>query len=194
MSPRKKPPQGFTLVELLVAATLAAAVMAAVLSAFVFLARNFTRMANFQALEQQGRTALTYLQADLAEATAVKKGTTPTAATLTLALPGGDVTYTYDSTNERLRRQATFGSSPDLYLLNTPGCRCTDFSFSYYTGENGSPVDQATSATNMPLSVKQLQVRFSLETAVNENGQTRMTYAVASPRWHFRNKRKPDGS
>jgi prepilin-type N-terminal cleavage/methylation domain-containing protein len=191
---RRKSRAGFTLVELLVGMTIGSVVMAAVLSSFVFLARNFTRLANLQTLERQGRTALAYLQADLAVAQGVKAATTPTATSLTLLLPAGEVTYTYDSGNQRLRRQAAFSTNPDLRLLNAAGCRCTTFAFTYFTGSNGSPLDQMSGTANTPLSIKQVQVRFLLQTPSGESTQTRMSYAGVSPRLHLRNKRMPNGN
>lgn len=186
--------RGFTLVELMFSATLAAVALAAVMSCFVFLARNFTRLANLQGLERQGRNALAYLQADLAVAQGVKEGSNPTGTSLTLRLAAGDVSYTYDSTNQWLRRQATFGGSPDLALLSAAGCRCTTFAFSYLTGSNGSPVDQISGTTNNPRSIKQVQARFLLETPAGEVSQTQMSYTGVSPRLHLQNKRKPDGN
>jgi prepilin-type N-terminal cleavage/methylation domain-containing protein len=194
MKPRLQSRRGFTLVEVMLSATLAAMALAAVMSCFVFLARNFTRLANAQGLERQGRTTLAYLQADLDLALGVKTGTTPTSMTLTLKLPAGDVTYTYDSSGQRLRRQAGFGASPDLYLLGATGGRCTSFAFTYFTGSNGSPLDQLSGTTNTALSIKQVQARFLLETPAGEISQTQMSYTGISPRLHLQNKRKPDGN
>ncbi|HWA27887.1 MAG TPA: prepilin-type N-terminal cleavage/methylation domain-containing protein [Lacunisphaera sp.] len=186
--------RGFTLIELLVSSTLAALAMTALLSAFVFLARNFTRLSNLQALETQSRRALAYLQSDLALAEAVKAGTAATASSVTLVLPSGEVTYTYDSGAGRLRRQAGFGSSPDLYLLSTAGCQCTSFAFSYYTGSGGSPASQLTPTTNTPYSIKQLQVSFVVQTPTTESTATRMQYQAVTGRHNLRNKRAPDGT
>lgn len=191
---RTRQQQGFTLVELLVSSTLAALAMTALLSAFVFLARNFTRLANLQALESQSRRALTYLQDDLALAEAVKAGSTASASSVTLVLPAGEVTYTYDSAARRLRRQAGFGTTPDLYLLNTPGCQCTTFAFSYFTGSGGSPANQLAPTTNTPYSIKQLQVSFVVQTPSTEAAATRMQYQAVTARHNLRNKRPPDGS
>lgn len=194
MRKRARQTKGFTLVELLIAAALAAFAMTALLSSFVFLARNFTRLANYQTLENEGRKALAYLQADLELAERVKPGSTPTAAGLTLVLPAGEVTYTYDSATQRLRRQAGFGAGTDLGLLTGPSCRCTDFSFDYFTGSNGAPEDQLSPGTFVPYSIKQVRVRFSLQNPAAEANQTRMTYAAVSARVNLRNKRPPDGS
>jgi prepilin-type N-terminal cleavage/methylation domain-containing protein len=191
---RRATSRGFTLVEILVASTLGAIVMAALLSCFVFLARNFTRLANNQALEQQARVALARLQADLNQAKAIKAGTTPTETSVTLVLPAGDVTYTFDAANERLRRQATFGTAPDITLLNSALCRCTDFRFRYYTGSLGAPVDQLNPASNVPYSIKRIQAGFSLETPSAQSPETRVAYDVVSAHFQIRQKQAPDGS
>lgn len=184
----------FTLVEVLIAATVGALVMSAMLSSFVFLARNFTRLAHHQALEQQARQALAVIQADLAQARAVKPGTSPTATAVTLELPGGDVTYTYDAAGSRLRRQATFGPLTDRTLLNNTSCRCSAFAFNYYTSSQGSPVDQLTPTAYVPYSIKLLQVQFSLETPSTQSPETRMNYDVVSSRFQIRQRQAPDGN
>src|SRR5688572_666610 len=194
MSNRLTTQRGFTLVELLIAFTLSMVAMAALLSCFVFLARNFTRLANFRALEQQSRVAQTYLQEDLGAAIVVKASPAPTATTLALQLPGGNVTYTYDATNRRLRRQADFGAVQDRYLLSGPGCRCATFAFNYFTASGGSPASQLAPTANAPLSIQQVQVKFTLETPATENSQTRVNYASGTARLHLRNKQKPDGT
>jgi hypothetical protein len=186
--------RGFTLVELLIGASLAGFAMMALLSSFVFLARNFTRLANRQALEGQSRTALAYLQADLAQARAVKSSGPATASSVTLVLPAGEVTYTYDSGAGRLLRQAGFSSQPEISLLKTTNCRCTAFAFSYFTGTGGSPAAQLATTTNTPYSIKQLQVSFELQTPATESTATRMQYKTVSARLNLRNRGAPDGS
>lgn len=186
--------RGFTLVELLIAATLAGFAMTALLSSSLFLARNFTRLANYQALESESRKALAYLEADLELAEAVKSGSNPTATGLTLVLPAGEVTYTYDSTARQLRRQASFSANTDMNLLTGASCRCTDFSFDYFTGSNGAPEAQLSPGTFVPYSIKQIRVRFNLQTPTEAASETRMTYAAVSARMNLRNKRLPDGN
>lgn len=187
---RARSASGFTLVEVLIASSLAALAMTAVLSCFVFLARNFTRLSNYRALDVQARTAFTYLQTDLGQALTVKTGTLPTASTLTLTLPSSEVTYTYDSAGQRLRRQATTGASPDLYLLSGTGVRCSAFTFAYYTGLSES----LTMANSVPYSIKQVEVRFKLESPTTVSAQTQLAYETVSPRISLRNKRAPDGN
>jgi len=67
---------GFTLVEILIGATLSAAIMAAVLSGYVFLGRNFSRSlgissANQPTLESQGRRTLASFIQDVGMASGV---------------------------------------------------------------------------------------------------------------------------
>jgi Tfp pilus assembly protein PilW len=191
---REESPAGFTLLELLVGFTLSAVIMAAVLSSFVFLGRSLTRLANHQTLEAKGREALTYLRGDVALAQAVKTGTTPTAATVTLVLPAGEVTYTYDGTAGSLRRQAAFGPNPDLYLLHNDLCSCTAFSFGYYTTANGAATSQITPALYVPYSIKRIQVHFTLQTPGTASPSTRASDEVVSARLLIPDKQPPDGS
>ncbi len=193
----RSPPQrrrGFTLVELLIGSSLAAMAMVALLSSLLFLARNFTRLANILALENSSRTALAYLKADLSLAQAVKSGSPATVDSVTLVLPAGEVTYTYESGAGRLLRQAGFGSQPEIELLNAANFRCTAFAFNYYTVTGGSPADQLAPGTNSVSSIKQLQVSFELETPASESAQTAMRYETVSARLNLRNKRAPDGN
>jgi len=184
---------GFTLVEMLVSASLAAAILAAVLSSYLFLGRNLTRLANYQALETKGREALTWLRSDLAVAAAVKSGTTPTASSVTLVLPAGEVTYTYDSAAGSLRRQAAAGANPDFLLLKNDRCTCTTFAFDYQTTTGGAPTSQLGAGSNVPYGIKQVMVRFVLETPGAQAAATRSTYAAVSARFLLRNKQAATG-
>ncbi|HKB56722.1 MAG TPA: prepilin-type N-terminal cleavage/methylation domain-containing protein [Lacunisphaera sp.] len=184
---------GFTLVEVLVSMSLAAAVLAAVLSSFVFLGRNLARLANNQTLEAKGREALTYLRRDFALAEAVKTGTTPTASSVTLVLPAGEVTYTFDSAAGSLRRQSASGANPDFLLLKNDRCACTTFAFDYYTTTGGAPTSQLNASANVPYGIKQIQVRFVLETPGTQAAATRVTYEAVSSRFLLRNKQPATG-
>ena len=186
--------RGFTLTEVLIASSLAAVIMAAMLSTYVFMGRNLARLASYQALENEARKAVAYLRRDLALAQSVKNGTSPTAATVTLVLPAGDVTYTYDSTTRTLRRQATFGSNQDFTLLRNGNCECTSFSFNYYTTDDGAPTDQVTPASLVPYSIKQIEVGFVVETPDTVSSQTRTRFQVASARFFVRHRGLSDGT
>lgn len=186
--------RGFTLVELMTGSTMAAVVMAAVLSSFVFLGRNLTRLANYYSLEAKGREALGYLGKDLALAQAVKRGTAPTGGSLTLELPSGEVTYTYDSGDSQLWRHANFGANQDVRLLKGENSSCTAFAFDYFTLTGGAPTSQLSSTVNVPYSIKQIQVRFTVETPGGVSPDTHVTYDAVSARYLVRNRQLPDGT
>lgn len=194
MRRRPTPRGGFTLVELMVASTLAAVLMAAVLSTFTFMGRNLARLSSYQALEAESRKALNYLRRDFAVAQAVKRGTTPTSSTVTLVLPSGEVTYTYNTASRNLRRQSTFGANADFTLLRNSACECTSFAFAYYTTTDGDPTAQTSPTTNVPYSIKQIEVRFAVASPTTWSTQTRTHYEAASPRFLLRNRQATDGT
>jgi type II secretory pathway pseudopilin PulG len=97
---------GFTLVELLIGASLSAAVLAAVLSSYIYLGRSLARLANQQALETQARRAIGYFTQDVQQATGLVTLSTapasPAANRVDLTIPTATgatntVTYYYNS-------------------------------------------------------------------------------------------------
>lgn len=186
--------RGFTMVELMIGASLAAMIMVAVLSSFLFLGRNLARVASYQALENEARKGMAYLRQDFALAKSVKSGTAPTASSVTLVLPGGDVTYTYDSAARRLRRVAAFGTNRDFYLLASGHCDCTAFEFDYFTTTDAAPTDQSASTVYVPYSIKQIEVSFTLESPTTWSTGSRTRYEAASSRFLIRNRGAPDGT
>jgi len=184
--------QGFTLVELLVGATLSALVMSAILSSYVFLGRSLTRQANYQTLEAKGREALSYLRRDFALAQAVKTGTSPAADTVTLVMPGGEITYTYAAST--LTRTANYGSNPTITLLRNDFCTCPAFAFEYFTTAGFPPLDQNTATTFVPYSIKQIRVSFTVQSPGTLSADTRATYQAVSARFLLRNRQLPNGT
>lgn len=193
MKARRQIQHGFTLVELLISATLAGAMLAAVLSSYVFLGRNLMRLANYHTLESKSQEALARFQNDFSLAQAVKSGTTPTATSVTLVLAAGEVTYTYDGTAGSLRRQATFGANPDLRLLRNDYASCTAFAFDYYTTAAGAPTSQFASGVNVPYSIKRIGARFTLKSPGTLDAATRTTVDFVAPPAALRNKQAAGG-
>lgn len=186
--------RGFTLVEVLVATSLSAAVMLALISSFLFIGRSLSRLSSYQSLENEARKTLTYLRRDFATAQSIKSGTTPTSTSVTLVLSSGEVTYTYDTTAKKLRRQATFGISPDLYLLSSSMSECAAFAFAYYTTTDGAPTSQTSPGTIVPYSVKQIEVAFTLESPASWAAERRTRFETASSRFLIRHRGAPDGT
>lgn len=185
---------GFTLVEVLIGSSLAAVLMASILSTYLYIGRNLARLSSYQALETESRKALAYLSRDFSLAQTVKSGTTPTGTAVTLVLPSGDVTYTYDSTARSLRRQASFGVSPNLTFLRNDSCECTNFTLRYYTLTDGAPINQVSATSNVPYSIKQIQVGYVVESPSTWSVLTRTRYETSSARFLLRNRGAPDGT
>ena len=180
---------GFTLVELLVGATLSAAVLAAVLSSYIFLARSLSRLANQQSLETEARRTLGHFSQDVQAARAILG--TPTVATLSLAVPQDagtvTVTYAYNSAAGTLTRTA--GSSPAQTLLrNIVSGSCA---FRYYDVSNAaydSGSSPYTTLTTYPSGIKQVTLQFSTQTGVAGNGTRTPPYQITSGRMILRNR------
>lgn len=190
--------RGFTLVEVLVATALSSAVMLALVSSFLFIGRSLSRLSSYQSLENEARKTLTYLRRDFATAQGIKSGTTPTTSSVTLVLPDGNVTYTYDATAKKLLRQATFGLSQNLSFPANPddanACKVSAFTFAYYTTTNGAPTSQSSPGTVIPYSVKQIEVAFTIESPTSWAAERRTRFEAASSRFLLRHRSAPDGT
>ena len=182
MTTRRASP-GFTLAELIVGLTLSSMLLLAILSSYLFLGRNLTRLGINQELEKQSRRALSYLAFDLRMTRSVSSATS---TALTLVRPEGTVTYNYSGGS--LTRTASFGITPALVLFSNG----QSFAFSYYTTGGGSPASQVTGQV-VPLSVKQVDVAFSLAEGLRDSG-TRTAFRAASARFILRNRLLPDGT
>jgi prepilin-type N-terminal cleavage/methylation domain-containing protein len=194
IGPATTPRAGFTLVEVMVSSTLAAIIMAAVLSTYVMIGRNLARLSSYQSLEHESRKALVYLSRDFMQTQSVKGGTIPTDSSVTLVLPLGEVSYTYDSVAKSLRRQATFGTLRDVTFLHNDSCECSSFSFAYYTSSGDAPTNPATPTVNVPFSIKQIEVGYVAESPSSWTAETRTRCEQKSSRYVFRNRGAPDGT
>src|SRR3954469_18335908 len=111
---RSKGSRGFTLVEVMIAASIGTMVIAGVMSTFLMLGRSGANIANYSMMEAQSRRALEEFSQDLRMANAI---TWNSATSITLTIPNnytptsGVVTYSYDSTNETFTRSPKDSSS-----------------------------------------------------------------------------------
>lgn len=165
---------GFTLVELMIACTMAAIVFAAIFAAYIFLGRNLTRLMNFQEQEVQARKTIRYFTADVGAAIALSTASS-TSFTLSKPTSGGTttVTYSYSALNGVLQRIE--GGVTQTLLSGV-----TAITFEYYT-EAGSLV------SGSPQSVKAVEISFTTADG-NATIGTRSTYSLATPRVVLRNK------
>ena len=165
---------GFTLVEVLVTTALLAIVIAGVFAAYLFVARNLTRLVNVQQQQVESRRTLRTFTQDVSAASQI---TTASSTQLVIVKPTASgtttVTYAYSSGNRTLVRTEGAGSTTLLTGL-------TSFTLSYYN-EGGSAV------TSSPQSVKSVEMMFS-STAGTATSGTQAAYTTVSPRVVLRNK------
>ncbi len=94
-SVRNRPQGGFTLAEILIAASLMLFLGLGVMSAYLFLGRNFTRLGNTQQQDVKARRALFYFSRDVSSAISF---TSTTTSNLTLTTPAAPITLTNGAT------------------------------------------------------------------------------------------------
>lgn len=166
--------RGFTLVEMMVATGVAAFVFAGILSAYLFVGRNLTRLVSLQEQEVASRGTLRQFTQDVSAAIQL---TTATASQLVLTKPtaGGTttVTYAYSSGSRTLTRTDASGTRTLLTGL-------TAFTITYYN-------EAGTAVTSEPQSVKSIEFSFSTAVGSSASG-TLARYSSASPRVLLRNK------
>lgn len=175
--------RAFSLVELMIAAGLSVIVFAAIFSAYIYMARNLTRIANFQQQQVQNRRVLYLMAKDVNEAVQVTDTPPPSAAFVGLKLPPRPpspdatlLTYTYDAVAHTLTRHGVTGAviTNDVLLSNLTG-----FSFVYFD-ESG--------VVSPPLAfIKQIQFTYTSAVGDRPNG-TQSGDAVASSRMVLRSK------
>jgi Tfp pilus assembly protein PilW len=173
---------GFTLVELLIGATLSAAVMAAVLSSYIFVGRNLARLANQQVLETEGRRTLAYFARDIRLASGLSG--TPSATSVTLSQPTSTgtttVAYSYNSGAGTLTRTPASGTAQVL-LRNITASGLT---IRYYD-TSGNPY---TTYVDYLSGIKQISLEFSTQLGTAGNGTQTKVYELATNRLILRNR------
>jgi prepilin-type N-terminal cleavage/methylation domain-containing protein len=180
--------RGFTLVEVLVGATLSAAVMAAVFSSYIYLGRSLARLANQQILETEGRRALGSFVQDVQQAIDIDTTSTLSASTVTLKIPaatGVSTSVTYTFTNDAgnsgtlARKLAT---DPAVVLLRNI---VNNGLIIHYYDSSGN---EYTSYTDYLPGIKQLSLQFSTQLGDSINGTQTLVYQVTSNRVILRNR------
>jgi len=93
--PIRKPARrrGFTLVEIMIGASLSTFILAGVLSTFLFLGRSGANMQNYTDMETQARRGLEIFAEDVRQASSI---TWNTAHSATIVVNSARVTYAYD--------------------------------------------------------------------------------------------------
>jgi Tfp pilus assembly protein PilW len=167
----------FTLVEMMVGATLSGFILAGVLSTFLFMGRTGANIRNYSDMESQARRALEQFAQDVRQASAVSW---TSSSTIALTVNSASVTYAYSSGS--FTRSTAAGTTTLLNGIKT-------FSFKAYsiTGAEITGIGTSTSLASANLNTKQLQI--SLEAARTTTTVATATNTVLSARFILRNKR-----
>jgi Tfp pilus assembly protein PilV len=180
-----RPGKGFTLVEVLIAATLSTFVLAGVLSAFVFMGRTGFRSAGYSEMEAEVRRGLEVFAQDTRSATDVRWNT---AQSITLTVNGSPVTYAYDTTSGSPTYRAFYrvagdaaSSAPRRTLVRGVA---PDFAFRRYKLEQPGVADN-TAQNDSETKLLQVTLRAT-RTSVAATGASQ---SAISARYLLRNKR-----
>lgn len=182
MTRRPRPRAGFTLVELLVAVSLAGIVMTGMLTTYLFLGRNLVRLHNQQMLDDEHRRVLLEFSQDFRKAIAVTSAS-DTAVTFTVptATSTVSITYTYTAganfsgTLVRTTNPATTNRT----MINTLG----SFDFDYFDGSDVA----VTSFPNKLTSVRKVALDYTAQAGYARTGTRTPIETIASGRLALRN-------
>lgn len=158
--------RGFTLVELLIGASLSSIIMLGVITSFLFLGRSMIRISNNGELQGKAAIASATVQKDIANAEAIT-AISSVGITLTVDLGSGpeSITYAYSDEEDEITR----ASDANTYTLlrNVTACAF-------------SLTDSNSNATTVPASVKKIE--FDATTAMGlENSGTYVVHQLVSP-------------
>jgi len=206
---RPKPSAGFSLVELLVGVTLSGAIMAAVLSAYIFVGRNFAKLGHQQTLENEARRTLIYFGDDIRMASGLTDTANLSASRISLLIPTGigsnTITYYFNDASSAatvsingtnvsmaansLTRCVYNGSTvTSLTLLNN--VTTAGLTLRYYDSADR----EYTTFTNYLSGIKQVSLEFGTRLRVvrQASGSTDLSsyvnYSGASERLLLRNQ------
>lgn len=169
--------RGFTLVEVMIGATISGFVLVGVLTTYLFLGRSGANVQNYNDMEAEARRALEQFAQDTRQASAIAWNS---AESVTLIVDSVAVTYTHAS-----GRFARISGGVTRTILTG----ITAFSFKAYTitGAEIPGIGTTTTLAAAGQTTKQLQI--SLQASRRSQTVTTATNTVLSARFILRNKR-----
>lgn len=171
---------GFTLVEVMIGATLSSFVLLAILTTFLFMGRSGANLRNYSDMESQARRSLEIFAEDARQASAIS-WTSDVSVQLTVNSTA--IRYSFDSTTGLFSRQA--GGAASQVLIS--GVRAGTFAFKAYNVA-GSEMALVTAANLTAASSSTKQIQISLEASRTTTTVTSATNLVLSARYILRNK------
>lgn len=171
--------RAFTLVEIMIGATLSSFVLLAILTTFLFMGRSGANLRNYSDMESQARRSLEVFAEDVRQASAISW---PNSTAVILTVNSAAVNYFYDSSAGIFYRR-----TPTATQIMISGITTGSFSFkSYNVAGTEMPLATAANLTAATSSTKQLQI--SLEASRTTTTVTSATNLVLSARYILRNK------
>jgi prepilin-type N-terminal cleavage/methylation domain-containing protein len=170
--------RGFTLVEVMVAASLSTIILAGTITVFLFLGRSGANLRNYSDMESQARKSLEIFAQDTRQASSVQWSS---ADSVKLNVKGVEIYYTYAS--GVFTRKAGTGTMQQLLT------GITNFSFSAYDINGGGITDFSTTTARTSAGNSTKQIQISLSAARSTKTVTTASNLVLSARYVLRNKR-----
>jgi prepilin-type N-terminal cleavage/methylation domain-containing protein len=186
--PRSGRRRGFTLVELMIAASLSTIILVGVLSTALMITRSGYLLVNYIDMEKQARHALETFAVDARITESVQwtraADTAPlTAITLIQPSGGATITYTYNPAAQTLVRSTPSGSPTTLIT------GIQSFSFTAYKYKNASGPEPIASTTNLTQMANETKmVQLSLSALRTRSVLADATNTVVSARFVLRNR------
>lgn len=178
LSPARSRLRGFTLVEIMIGASLSTFILAGVLSTFLFLGRSGANVQNYNDMEAQARKALELFAEDTRQASAIVWTSNQS---LTLTVNGASIVYAYSSGAKTFTRRTSTGAQTLVTGI-------TSFAFKAYN-ITGSELGLSSAALLATAGQATKQLQISLESARSSQTVTDATNTVLSARFILRNKR-----
>lgn len=181
--------RGFTLVEVMVSAGLAAFVLTGVLTCFLMLGRSGANLVNYTDMESEARSGLELFAEDCRMASDIVWNSVNS---ITLVVPASGTneryTYAYDPDSQQLTRQRTGPTTGTTRVLISG---ISAFSFKAYrvnaTEIDLTDLDADGNLAQANVDTKQLQI--SLNASRTSSTVATATNTVLSARFILRNKR-----
>jgi prepilin-type N-terminal cleavage/methylation domain-containing protein len=172
--------RAFTLVEVMVSATIASFILAAVITTFLFMGRSGANVQHYSDMEGQARKALEVFAQDVRQASAIAWTSNQN---VLLKVNGIDIRYSYAS-GVFTRTNTSNGVAVNLMT----GVSTFEFlAYKISDPVNPLPLVTATDLTNAGKQTKQLQI--SLEARRQSTTVVAATNTVLSARFILRNKK-----
>lgn len=186
--------RGFTLVEVLIASSLASILMAAVMSTFLMVGRSGMALANYSEMDGEARQALDTFARDVRQAGEI---TWNSATSITVAVGADSITYALAYDEENGDWQFRRGSKVLIQGVDPASFKMTGFQIALSTAANEEGTEETTEPRPVAIDLADLgqasretkQVQLELRSSRARPWLARTSNSVVSARYILRNKR-----